>query len=313
MLPTPPASRRPTALPFDPASVSDEVVLSHAQMALRGGLVEQALTCAAIVAGRSTSAGTRCEALRLQSNAYRLQSAWDQAIAAARAEAHIAEGAALVDRLAEALNAEAAVLLARGDFDDALPLLQRALRAATSPRLLGVLWQNVGLLEAQRRNFTEAEEALDTSRRFFEDAGDKWGSACSLINQGCVRLDHQKDYAGATELLARAINAARAANDLDLVAGAMMNQARAFLRLDRLDDAEFHASSAAGFFISSRMPLRYAECLIVLGDVEFARGDTDIARRCWRRGLETAEELGAHGIRDELRERLQQVAHHSAS
>jgi tetratricopeptide (TPR) repeat protein len=304
------SSTRPVpALPFDPASVPDDVVLSHAQVALRGGVLDQSLACASIVAERSPVVETRCEALRLRSNALRLQGDWEGALESARKEGALAEEAGLADRRAEALNAESAVYLARGEFGIAKPLLERALKVAMSPRLLGVLWQNVGLLHASLQEFSQAEEALHRSRRYFDQAGDAWGSACTLINQGCVRLD-QDDHEGATEVFAAAITAARAANDLDLVAGAMMNQARAFFRLGRFDEAEFHASSAAGFFISSKMSLRYAECLMVLGDVEHARGEVDIARRCWRRGLETAEALAAQGIREELLQRLQHDPDH---
>ena len=298
-------SRKTVALPFDPASVGDDVVLSQAQVALRGGLFDQALYCAKIVAERATDPQQQCEALRLQSNAHRMMCEWAEAITAARREADIATASGFDDRLAEARNAEAAVYLSRGQAEEARPILLDALKTAKSPRLLGVLWQNLGIVETSLGRFDEAESALDTSRRFFDVAGDLWGSACTLINQGCVRLD-RGDAEGATPLFAGAIVAGRAANDLDLVSSAMMNQARALFRLGRLDDAEFHASSAAGFYVSSKMALRYAECLMVLGDIERARGEEDIALRCWRRGLETAEELGATGIGEEIRRRLEE-------
>ena len=271
--------------------------------------MDQALLCADIVAKRTTNVEMRCEALRLRANAYRLQSDFPAAIAAAREEAAAAESAGLTDRVAEALNAEAGVYLMRAEWEQARPLLTRALETTSSPRLLGVLWQNLGYLEASQMHFDQAHEAFDRSRNFFDAAGDLWGSACTLINQGCARID-QGQYEVAADLLGQAVNAGRAANDLDLVAGAMMNQARALFRLGRLDDAEFHASSAAGFFVSSRMSLRYAECLMVLGDIERARGSLDIAERCWRRGLETAETLGATGIRDEFLQRLQRDSDH---
>ena len=284
-------------------------MIAQAQIALRGGLVDHALLCADIVLQRTTDIEAKCEALRLRSNAYRLQSDYPSAIAAAREEADVARQAGLVNRVAEALNAEAGVHLTRSDFEAARPLLSTALETTESPRLLGVLWQNLGYLEASLARFAEAHEAFDRSRNFFDTAGDLWGSACTLINQGCARLD-QGDFEEATDLLSQAITAGRSVNDLDLVAGAMMNQARAFYRLGRLDDAEFHASSAAGFFISSHMSLRYAECLMVLGDIELARGARDVAERCWRRGLDTAESLGASGIRDEILQRLQRDSDH---
>jgi tetratricopeptide (TPR) repeat protein len=302
--------RKSVALPFDPATVGDEVVLSQAQVALRGGLFDQALLCARIVADRARDVEWRCEALRIQSNAHRMLCEWSEALDAARREAQIATASGLDDRLAEAHNAEAGVYLSRGQPEAARPVLLEGLKRARAPRLLGVLWQNLGIVETGLHRFAEAERALDTSRGFFDAAGDPWGVACTLINQGCIRLD-VGDAEGATQVFAKAITAGRAANDLDLVASAMMNQARAYFRLGRLDEAEFHASSAAGFYVSSKMALRYAECLMVLGDIELARGERDIALRCWRRGLETAEELGAAGIRDELRQRLEQDLDHS--
>lgn len=302
--------QKSVALPFDPATVGDDVVLSQAQVALRGGLFDQALFCAKIVAGRAESVEWRCEALRIQSNAHRMMCEWSEALTAAQLEAETATAAGLDDRLAEARNAEAAVYLTRGQPESARPILHEALKKAKAPRLLGVLWQNLGIVETGLRRFAEAERALDTSRSYFDAADDPWGVACTLINQGCIRLD-VGDAEGATLVFAKAIVAGRAANDLDLVASAMMNQARAYFQIGRLDEAEFHASSAAGFYVSSKMALRYAECLMVLGDIEQARGEPDIALRCWRRGLETAEELDAAGIRDELRQRLEQDLDHS--
>ena len=302
--------RKSVALPFDPATVGDDVVLSQAQVALRSGLFDQALLCAGIVADRAKDLDWRCEALKIQSNAHRMLCQWPEALNAARREAETATTAKMDNRLAEARNAEAAVYLTRGEPQLARPILVEGLKTAKTPRLLGVLWQNLGIVETSLGKFNEAEQALDTSRGFFDAAGDQWGVACTLINKGCVRLD-TGDADGATLVFAKAITAGRAANDLDLVSSAMMNQARAYFRLGRLDEAEFHASSAAGFYVSSKMALRYAECLMVLGDIELARGERDIALRCWRRGLETAESLGATGIRDEIRERLQQDLDHS--
>src|SRR5439155_17258210 len=144
---------------------------------------------------------------------------------------------------------------------------------ATEPRMLGVLWQNLGTLEAQahEQDAAAAEAAFERSLRFFEKTGDQWGVACTLINTGCLRLDHG-DYQEAASVFSRAVDAGRAANDLDLVASAMMNRARALFRVGRLDEAEFSASSAAGFYVSAKVSMRYAECLLVLGDIERARG-----------------------------------------
>lgn len=298
-------SRKPAALPFDPAMVSDEIVLAQARLALRSGAYDQAVQCCDVVVARASAPLVRCEALRLLANAHRLQCSWDAAIAAARREAQEAERAGLNDRVAEALNAEASVYLTRTELPLARPLLHRALGVASEPRLLGVLWQNLGMLEAQAGHFPLAEDAFLRSLAHFDRGGDLWGTACTLINTGCLRLD-MNDLDGAIELLERAVGAGRAANDLDLVATAMMNRARALFRRGMLDDAEFSASSAAGFYVSSNTSIKYAECLIVLGDIERARGAEGIAMRCYRRGLETAESLGAPGLAEELRQRIAQ-------
>lgn len=293
-------------LPFDPGATSDIEALDRAAIALRGGLLEQAVACARLVSGRAAEPTLRCEALRLLSNAHRLLCAWDDAIAAAQREVAEADAAGLPDRVAEGLNAHAAVHLTRFQLDEARSLLQRALQSAADPRLLGVVWQNLGLVEAQTGQPAAAEIAFQRSLGYFDLAGDHWGAACTLINQGCLRLD-QGEHEGAAAVFARAEQAARAANDMDLVAGALMNGARALFHLGRLEEAQFRASSATGFFVSSQMSLRYAECLLVLGDIEQARGADAIAQRCWQRGLATAERLGARGLRDELRGRLARI------
>ena len=296
-------SRKSSALPFDPAMVSDEIVLAQARLALRSGSYDQAVHCCDVVVQRATDADVRCEALRLLANAHRLQCSWDSAVEAARRETEEGERAGLNDRVAEGLNAEASVYLARTEMSLARPLLHRALGVAAEPRLLGVLWQNLGMLEAQDRHFQAADEAFLRSLAHFDRGGDLWGTACTLINTGCLRLDLD-DLDGAIELLERAVTAGRAANDLDLVATAMMNRARALFRRGKLDDAEFSASSAAGFYVSANLSIKYAECLIVLGDIERARGAEGIAMRCYKRGLETAEALAAPGLAAELRNRI---------
>ena len=94
--------------------------------------------------------------------------------------------AGLPELFAEALNAEAAVYLSRGDFVAARPLLEQILVIVTDDRILGIARQNLGNIAAQDRKLDVAREHFRRSREHFARAGYKRGEAIALINQAAI-------------------------------------------------------------------------------------------------------------------------------
>ena len=248
-------------------------------------------------------AALRAEALVRLSSVHRARCAWDQAIDAARRSAEVAAAAGLDSAFAEALNAEAVVYQQRGDFAAAAPLLERVLSATTDERLQGLASQNLGTIAARRGDFDEAARRFADSVTHFRSAGHDWGEAVALVNASAVALD-RADWSGARDTARDAQAAALRVGDHELLGVATLNVAEATAKLGDFETAEEQASEALGLFSSADNPLRKAECLRLLGDVAAARSQTDIARRCWERGLEMATAAGATPEIAQLRERL---------
>src|SRR3954463_8875472 len=92
-------------------------LLSEGLRAERAGALERALEAYRAVASATTSPDARAEALTREASVHRTRCNWDDALNAAREAQEIARGAKLVQRLAEAVVAEANVLICQGRFD----------------------------------------------------------------------------------------------------------------------------------------------------------------------------------------------------
>ena len=248
----------------------------------------------AVAEGRAGDAhpSVRAEALRRLSDVHRAQCRWDEALLAARESARVAEESALHVSLAEALNAEAGVHLSRGDFDAAVPLLERMLVLADDDRLRGIALQNLGAVAAQTGDPELAARRFAESQSAFARAGYRRGEALALNNRGRAALD-AGNVAEAALLLPQAVEIARSVEDVDLVALASLNHAEALAALGDMEQAEELISSALGFFSSTGNTWRRIECFRLLGDVRRRRGDASTAAACWRQGLDLARVIHA--------------------
>lgn len=245
----------------------------------------------------------RAEALVRLSSVHRARCAWEQAIDAARRSAVTASAAGLGPAYAEALNAEAVVFQQRGDFEAAVPLLERVLTVTADERLQGLASQNLGAIAARRGDFDEAARRFLNSVAHFRRAEYDWGEAVALVNASAVALDQAK-WAAARDTAREAQAAALRVGDQELLGVATLNVAEATAKLGDHSTAEAQASEALGLFSLAENTLRKSECLRLLGDVASARGLHDVARRCWERGLEMAESAGAAPETAQLRGRL---------
>lgn len=269
----------------------------------KAGLPSKALEAYRSVRTSTEDDAVRAEAWRRESFIHHASAAWDEALAAARESAELAGAIGRDDLLAEALNAEAAVHFSRGDLDDAMPLYARMLDLTDDHRIRGFALQNMGILHGRQNDPDAAESRLAEAYQEFQAADHQPGEAYVLTNHAGIALDRGEPEK-AERLAWQAMGVARRVDDLDLLAIATLNRAEALQELGRLDEAESAASIALGQFETSGNLWRRIACLRILGDVNARRGETDIARRFWQRGLDQAREIGASLDADQLAERL---------
>lgn len=270
----------------------------------KAGLMAKALEAYRGVRTTTADDVVRAQAWRREAFIHHGRCAWDEALAAAAESGELARQLGRDDLLAEALNAEAAVYFSRGDLARALPLYERMLALTDDPRIRGFAYQNIGILHARRRALDVAEQRLEEAFAEFERAEHAAGKAHVLNNRAAISLE-RGEYEQADEFAFRAIMEARDVEDLDLVAIATLNRAEALEALDRVDEAESAASVALGQFEISGNRWRRVACLRILGDLNDRRGDRDIARRFWTRGLDLAREIGAGLDVEQLEKRLE--------
>lgn len=270
----------------------------------KAGLMAKALEAYRGVRTTTADDVIRAQAWRREAFVHHGRCAWDEALAAAAESGELARQLGRDDLLAEALNAEAAVHFSRGDLASALPLYERMLELTDDPRIRGFAYQNIGILHARRRALDVAEQRLEEAFGEFERAEHAAGMAHVLNNRAAISLE-RGEYEQADEFAFRAIMEARDVEDLDLVAIATLNRAEALEALDRVDEAESAASVALGQFEISGNRWRRVACLRILGDLNDRRGDRDIARRFWARGLDLAREIGAGLDVEQLEKRLE--------
>ena len=242
-------------------------------------------------------------AWRRRASVLRTRCDWEGALAAARESAAVALRYGLADAHAEALNAEAAVFQSQGDFDAAVPILERILSMTKEPRIRGVALQNLGSIAAERGDYETAERRFLESYRCFRDAEYDWGQAFALNNYGRAAMD-RGSLEIAERVLARAVELARSVEDLDLAALATMNLAETMLSANDLERADEAASTALGYFDMAGNRWRRVECLRLLGDINRRDAQHEVATRCYEQGLLLARELGVHLEIARLEERL---------
>lgn len=269
----------------------------------RAGMPDRALDRYRAALEQTDDPALISESLRRQAHVYRSRCDWDSAVDAAVRSAQVAEGAGLIDLLAEAWNAEAAVHQSRGDFDAAIPLYRRMLDTVQVGRIRGVALQNLAAIHATRGMLDEAERDFEAAVAAFQDAGDRSGMGYVLTNLGALALD-RGDPSQAEETLHEAIRLAREIQDLDLLALARFNHAETLLAQGELQKAETEVSASLGHFGAAENHWRRLECLRLLGDITRRKGQPDAARRFFEAAIVIAEEIGNLLVRDQLTARI---------
>ncbi|HYC50706.1 MAG TPA: tetratricopeptide repeat protein [Gemmatimonadaceae bacterium] len=258
----------------------------------RAGALDRALESYQSVAASATDPSVIAEALTREADVHRARCDWDAALAAARRAQETAEKANLSQRLAEAVNAEANVLMCTGDFIGASTKYELIAAKSVDPRLCGIAMQNLGSIYAQCGQPKAAERAFTESLSSFRKADYKRGQAIALNNLGRLALD-SNDCAHARLLLESALNLARQEEDHDLAALASLNLAGAHCVEGALDRAQDLAMAAMGYFSDCANRFREIECLRLIGDINLQLEDRPNAERCYRLALNLAEQIGS--------------------
>lgn len=256
------------------------------------GILDRALDAYERAAAESQDPDVVAEALTRQADVLRGQCQWERALEQARRGREVAARAGLPLRQGHALNAEASVHIARGELDLARPLLEEMVRVSDDVRLRGIGLQNLGSVYAQQDRLDVAERMFAESFACFRDCGYDRGQAIALNNRGRAALD-RGDADRAREVLEQAVDAARHVEDEELIALSTTNLSEAMLASGQFDRANDLVCAALGHFRMSGNRWREVECLRLLGDINARRGHADDAVRCYERGLELAEQIGA--------------------
>jgi tetratricopeptide (TPR) repeat protein len=270
----------------------------------KAGLLDRALDLYREARQDQTDPAILAEAWRLEAYAHHAGCHWDAALSGARRSGEIARACGRNDLWAEALNAEGAVHLGRGELSEAWSLFSEMLDLTDDPRIRGLAYQNLGIVNGQRGELSEADERLREAYDEFDRADYAWGKAHVLNNTVAVAIEREH-FVVAEEQARRAVRLAREVDDLDLLAIATLNLAEALAGLEDWESAQAEASVALGHFQASGNLWRRVSCLRILGDMTARLGDQDTARAFWRRGLHVAREIGADRDASLLAHRLE--------
>jgi tetratricopeptide (TPR) repeat protein len=225
-------------------------------------------------------------------NLYRTRCQWDEALKHARDSARIASRFGDKKQFAEALNAEAIIYQSRGEFEHAKPILERVLTLTDDARMRGIALQNLGAIAFLSGDAGSAERHFRESYGCFIRCGNTRGEAHSLNSYGKAILE-RGDAVQAEEVLQKAVEIARAAEDAEMIALSTLNYAEAVSRRGDISRAEDLASTALGYFAHTGNRWLQIECLRLLGQLHTANRNPDTARRCYEEGLDIAKKIGA--------------------
>ena len=265
-------------------------ILADGVRAERGGALDRALELYRSVTASAADPDVLAEAFTREADVHRAHCDWEAALAAARRAQEVADRAGLLQRHAEALNAEANVLMCSGDFIAAAAKYELIAAKSVDQRLCGIAMQNLGSIYAQCGQPQAAERSFTESLSCFRKARYKRGQAIALNNLGRLALD-SNDCAHARLLLDSALKLARDEEDHDLAALASLNLAAAHCVEGALDRAQDLAMAAMGYFSDCANRFREIECLRLIGDINVRLEDRGNAERCYRLALNLAEQI----------------------
>jgi tetratricopeptide (TPR) repeat protein len=171
---------------------------------LRGGSLDRAWQCFAAAGRLAADPCLRSEALRRQGDVKRRRGEWEEALELVARAVRIARDHALRDAAAAALNIEATIHHQRGDLAGAVSLYLEALAELPESRQRGLICQNLGTAHAEQGDHRGAERWYAESHEAFGEAGSLREELLALNNRGSVKLD-QGDPAAAESIFREAL------------------------------------------------------------------------------------------------------------
>lgn len=210
------------------------------------------------------------------------------------------------DLVAEALNGHGMLHHTRGRLERAAHYYRIGLEHARTPKVRGMVMQNLGTLAAASRRFADADRLFGDSETNFRAAGYSRGLAIAANNRAAIALD-TGDFRGARDRAEGAVEAARDVGDLELLSIALVNLADALYHLGRVAESEGSVAEAFGQLTIQSNPWRRAQCLQIMGNVRRELGYPTEARRCYEMGIGALEAAGAVSHADPLRMSLRRL------
>lgn len=273
----------------------------------QAGALERALEMYRQVLAQEPAITEQIEAHIRIARVHRAATAWGKSRAESSEAIRLAESVGADDLAAEAMNVEVGALQMRGSFDQADSMATRALELARSPRVRGIILQNLGRSAAERRDFETSDRYFSESISAFRQAGYEIGLAIALTNAAKAALD-RNDPARSIEIGKEAIALARRLGVLDVLLTTVQNQAAAYVAEGNLESAEGLLTEALGHFTSAGNLVRQAECLEIMGEISERRPDRDTAARCYTRARDLAQAAGDRPLAERLTHRLGGIA-----
>lgn len=257
-------------------------------------------------AERATDPAGLSEAIRRQSDVQRLRAEWNEALASAERAEKIAEEEGLDDLRAEAVNAQGAIHLVRGELERAEPFFRRSLEISSHPRVRGIAQQNLGFIAASAGDLDAAEKCFSEAHEYCKQAGYERGMLFALMNHARAVFDKGKTDV-AERLLHEAEMLAINMMDLDTSHFAALNRAEAMISRGAYDDAEVLVSSALGYYGNTGTPMRRIDALRLLGDITRARGSSEQARLFYQAAQDLASKVEAAKEFEQLSKRIADI------
>jgi tetratricopeptide (TPR) repeat protein len=256
------------------------------------GSHERALTRYRSAEEKANDPASRSEAIRRQADILRTRSEYNEALTTAEQAEKIAVEHDLHDLAAEAINAQGAVHLIRGDFDRAEHFFTRTLDVSRHLRVRGVALQNLGIIAAKNNDLEKAAQHFKDAHEACKEAGYERGALFALMNYARAVLDQGKGEV-AERLLHEAEVLAIHMMDLDSSHLAALNRADAMITRGAYDEAEVLVSSALGYYGNSGNPYRRLDALRLLGDITRLRGSAQQARMFYQAAHDLASKIEA--------------------
>jgi tetratricopeptide (TPR) repeat protein len=270
------------------------------------GSHDRALSRYTAAAERADNPAALSESIRRQSDIHRIRSEWAEALAAAEEAERIATDNGLKDLAAEAVNAQGAVFMHRGERKHAEEYFTRTLEISSHPRVRGLAWQNLGILAAEAGDPERAAIRFKDAYEACKEADYERGMLIALLNYARAVFDQGKIDV-AERLLHEAEVLAINRMDLDLSHAAALNRAEAMITRGAFDEAETLISAALGYYGNTGNPLRRLDALRLLGDISHMRGSEQQARMFYEAARDAATRIDAASELDILTRRIESL------